>query len=109
MWIWRVRHTLPARERERVRMKSSSIVTAACWVGSLLAAQAVAQSTIRVNVTSSGVQANSSLNGSHTPVISGNGRFVAFYSEASNLVPNDITGVSDIFVHDLVTGATERV
>jgi hypothetical protein len=30
-------------------------------------------------------------------------------SQATNLVPGDTNGVSDIFVHDRLTGATERV
>ena len=42
-------------------------------------------------------------------VISGNGRFVAFVSTASNLVPNDTNHTGDVFVRDLEAGATERV
>ena len=34
---------------------------------------------------------------------------MAFYSEASNLVPGDTNGYGDIFVRDKVTGTTERV
>ena len=41
--------------------------------------------------------------------ISANGRFVAFRSAASNLVPDDTNGVTDIFVHDRWLGTTERV
>ena len=41
--------------------------------------------------------------------ISADGRLVVFYSYASNLVPGDTNGFSDIFVHDLHTGKTERV
>lgn len=36
------------------------------------------------------------------PAISGNGRYVAFTSYASNLVPNDINLASDVFVFDRV-------
>ena len=43
------------------------------------------------------------------PSISADGRFVAFQSQASNLVPNDANGASDIFVRDRVNGTTERV
>ncbi|MFN8381360.1 MAG: hypothetical protein U0V02_05440 [Anaerolineales bacterium] len=57
----------------------------------------------RVTVDSSGVEANGI---SSDAAISGDGRYVAFASEASNLVPNDLNGVRDIFVHDLQTGAT---
>ena len=37
------------------------------------------------------------------------GRFVAFVSAASNLVPGDTNGVGDVFVRDRHTGVTERV
>jgi Tol biopolymer transport system component len=63
-------------------------------------------STIRVSVDSAGAQAN---NSSSDPAISKDGRFVAFTSLASNLVPSDTNGRTDIFVHDLTTGATTRV
>lgn len=38
------------------------------------------------------------------PSISGNGRHVAFYSDATNLVPGDANGTGDIFVKTLRTG-----
>ena len=41
--------------------------------------------------------------------ISGNGRYVAFESEATNLVKNDTNGDYDVFVHDRKTGKTKRV
>jgi Tol biopolymer transport system component len=41
--------------------------------------------------------------------ISADGRFVAFVSDADNLVPGDTNGVVDVFVHDRQTGRTERV
>jgi Tol biopolymer transport system component len=41
--------------------------------------------------------------------ISGDGRYVAFWSFASTLVPADTNGTSDVFVRDRVTGTTERV
>ena len=43
------------------------------------------------------------------PSMSATGRYVAFYSFASNLVPGDTNGVPDAFVHDRVSGATQRV
>jgi dipeptidyl aminopeptidase/acylaminoacyl peptidase len=43
------------------------------------------------------------------PSISNDGRFVAFYSESSNLVPNDTNGVSDIFVFDRNLSQIKRV
>lgn len=46
---------------------------------------------------------------STTPVISGNGRYVAFLSMASNLVANDGNGARDVFLRDLVAGTTTRM
>jgi Tol biopolymer transport system component len=43
---------------------------------------------------------------SSAPVISGDGRYVVFKSQASDLVSNDANGWSDIFVRDSVTGTT---
>ena len=60
----------------------------------------------RVSVHSNGTEANG---GSCTPSISGDGRYVAFYSAAINLTSNDTNGVDDVFVHDLQTGTTSRI
>jgi len=43
---------------------------------------------------------------SDSPAISLDGRFIAYRSAASNLVPNDANGVPDIYLWDRVTGAT---
>jgi len=45
---------------------------------------------------------------SHVPAISANGRFVAFQSDARNLVPGSSTPYG-VYVSDLLTGRTERV
>lgn len=42
------------------------------------------------------------------PVISDDGRYVAFMSPSTNLVADDTNGCSDIFVADTITGAVER-
>src|SRR5437660_1328853 len=62
--------------------------------------------TERVSVASDGTQAN---NVSSYPALSADGRFVAFQSDATNLVAGDTNGATDVFVHDRQTGATERV
>ena len=62
--------------------------------------------TTRVSVDSAGNQANDY---SYSPSISGDGRFVAFQSEATNLVPGDTNNTSDIFVRDLSTNTTTLV
>jgi WD40-like Beta Propeller Repeat len=38
--------------------------------------------------------------------ISADGRYVAFASDATNLVPNDLNGEKDVFVRDTLTGTT---
>ncbi len=43
---------------------------------------------------------------SDEPCISGDGRFVGFRSQASNLVTNDTDSIADIFRKDLATGET---
>jgi Tol biopolymer transport system component len=43
------------------------------------------------------------------PVLSANGRYVAFVSDARNLVAGDTNGRIDVFVKDLETGTVERV
>lgn len=62
--------------------------------------------TIRISDAPGGGQGNGD---SEDPAISGDGRFVAFTSEASNLVTGDTNGKEDVFVHDLQTGTTTRV
>jgi hypothetical protein len=43
---------------------------------------------------------------SDSPVISPDGRFVAYRSAADNLVPGDSNGVPDVFIYDRTSGAT---
>jgi Tol biopolymer transport system component len=62
--------------------------------------------TTRVSVDSEGVQADAH---SYEPALSADGQFVAFTSDASNLVPDDTNGLYDVFVHDRSTGTTTRV
>jgi Tol biopolymer transport system component len=62
--------------------------------------------TERLSVDSSGAEGN---NQSFDPSISADGRFVAFYSSATNLVPGDTNDSLDVFVHDRQSGTTERV
>jgi len=51
--------------------------------------------TVRVSVTQDGTQANGD---SFRPAISGDGRFVAFESTASNLAPGDTNAATDVLV-----------
>ena len=60
----------------------------------------------RVSVSSAGAQGNGD---SYQPDVSQDGRYVAFTSEADNLVADDNNGYSDIFVRDTISGTTDRV
>lgn len=62
--------------------------------------------TERVSLSSTGEQSNSDIN---ALAISGNGRFVAFVTGATNLAPGDTNGSRDVFVRDRQTGVTERI
>ncbi len=62
--------------------------------------------TEQVNVGLNGGQANGVSFGG---VISADGRYVAFASEATNLVADDTNNVIDVFVRDRKTGTTTRV
>jgi WD40-like Beta Propeller Repeat len=62
--------------------------------------------TTRISLGAEAVQADDE---SDSPAISASGRFVAFASDAENLVPGDTNDAGDIFVHDRKTGATTRV
>ncbi len=64
--------------------------------------------TTRVSVVdTTGAQATGG--DSKEPSVSSDGRYVAFQSEATNLVTGDNNGASDIFIHDTQTDATVRV
>ncbi|MEG5228755.1 calcium-binding protein, partial [Microcoleus sp. B3-D3] len=73
--------------------------------------------TTRVSVDSAGNQGNDtsvsigsiSISGSFSPSISADGRFVAFHSYSSNLVPGDTNDTYDIFVRDTLTNTTTRL
>ena len=66
----------------------------------------VTSQTQRVSVGPQGVEANDR---SSDPAISGDGRYVAFVSWASTLVPGDTNNRPDVFLWDRATGATERI
>jgi uncharacterized repeat protein (TIGR01451 family) len=62
--------------------------------------------TQRISISSDGEQAN---NRSNSPSISADGRYIAFFSDASNLVADDTNELGDMFVHDRQTRTTIRV
>jgi Tol biopolymer transport system component len=62
--------------------------------------------TVRVSVATDGGDA---LGSSENPSLSADGRFVAFASNAGDLVPGDGNGDWDVFVRDMEAGTTTRV
>lgn len=65
----------------------------------------VTRTTVAVSVTPDGAPADRCF----WPDVSNDGRYVAFYSTRDDLVAGDINGQPDIFVRDMVSGATEIV
>jgi hypothetical protein len=62
--------------------------------------------TERISVSTTGGDSNG---GSWEPKVSADGRYVMFYSDASNLVAGDTNGDYDVFVRDTVNNTTTRV
>jgi Tol biopolymer transport system component len=60
----------------------------------------------RMSQSSTGEEGNE---GGTLPSVSEDGRFVAFQSSSTNLVPGDTNDNTDIFVHDHQTGVVQRV
>src|SRR5882672_7144307 len=63
----------------------------------------------RVSVDGSSAQANGDSGILSHASVSQDGRWVAFESQATNLVASDTNGFADIFVKDLQTGAIVRI
>ncbi|MDQ5922299.1 MAG: TolB protein, partial [Patescibacteria group bacterium] len=62
--------------------------------------------TERVSIATGGAESNAD---SYGASISANGRYVYFYSSATNLVAGDTNGFTDVFVHDRDLDTTERL
>ena len=71
--------------------------------------EARAQSSGIVRRLSVGLYGEEADGSSSSPAFSANGRFVAFASAATNLVPGDTNGKDDIFIYDRATGSLGRV
>ena len=80
-------------------------------VADVVVRDVAARTTERVSVSSDEVPGDADSGGISLagPSITPDGRFVAFASDATNLVPGDTNGRSDVFVRDRVAGTTERV
>ena len=82
---------------ERGDLAAAAALTIALSPAGTAVAASTAPKTIRVNVGTPSGQANA---GAFYESVSGSGRFVAFESNATNLVPGDTNGVTDVFVRD---------
>jgi Tol biopolymer transport system component len=69
----------------------------------------VLEKTELVSVAADGGPSLGDWEGSYNPAISGNGRFVAFLSQALNLAPRSPGWAPQLYVRDLETKKTERV
>ena len=58
------------------------------------------------SVSSSGLPANGA---NYYPQISGDGRFVAFFSEANNLAPSDTDRLSDVYIHEFAVTSVPQL
>jgi hypothetical protein len=88
---------------------AASLLSVACAPATAVAnaaSQAGSSSTTRISQAADGTQGNGH---SYLGGISANGRYVTYYSVASNLVPGDTNGVSDVFLHDRWTRRTTRI
>ena len=88
----------------RNRIFTALSVTLFCFT---YASTTIGQKPTLVSIQNSGVAGGSGL--SQDPVVSANGRFVAFESFAFNIVPDGNNGRNDIFYRDLQTGVTTLV
>jgi len=59
-----------------------------------------------ISKTWNGMLANGA---SRQPSISGDGRYIAYESDANNLVPNDTNFFSDVFLYDCVLGKVQKL
>ncbi|MEK7678055.1 MAG: hypothetical protein AAB676_19660 [Verrucomicrobiota bacterium] len=75
--------------------------------GDVFVRDMIAETTVLVSVSRPGT--GSGNGASSSPVITPDGRYVAFVSSASDLVDDDTNAIPDVFVRDLQTGLTTLV
>lgn len=92
--------------KEYMKVKNHFLITSIIIAFFAVAPSAFAATIERVSLSNAGVQGNNFSNGTS---ISGDGRYVGFHSQASNLVLGDMNNDIDIFVYDRTTNTIERV
>jgi hypothetical protein len=107
------RTTTRACDRRRIRLAAAVFTSAGLLVVGSPAVGVDYEATSRISVSTGGdqtqpdpVQESAYSGGAH---ISADGRYVAFYSYATNLVSDDTNNRVDVFVRELASGTTERV
>lgn len=76
------------------------------WVSDIFVRDRTLNTTTRASLATDGTEADLD---SFSPIISRSGRYVAFYSDATNLIADDTNSLGDAYLRDLQSGATERV
>jgi hypothetical protein len=90
----------------RTKSRTLGLTSTAVLIATTLAGTVAGQATTRLSIDTGGAQANGV---SAWPASSSDGRYIAFHSDASNLVAGDTNGITDVFVRDRLNGTTERV
>ena len=103
----RAKHTQGDSTLKLIRSRILTLQLLALLLVALISCAAYAGITTRVSVASNGTQGNDDSGGGLS--ISADGRYVAFSSDSSNLVPGDTNGRYDVFVYDRLNGQTERI
>ena len=96
------------------RASAALVMTLALVMGGVYTAGPASAAVAKENLLvshASGSPVTTGAGGSFLPLVSGDGRYVAFSSNANNLVPGQVEGNStgDAFVYDKVTGITRLV
>lgn len=93
----------------RITMKRLSTQVAMPMAAILAAALTLTPAAGAVDLVSVAINGQAASAASNGVATNFDGTVVAFYSDASNLVPGDTNGFRDIFVRDLIAGTTERI
>lgn len=91
------------------RTRTTFCLLVAGAVTALAATTATAQTSGRITRASVGALGGEAHGNSGVPSLSGDGRYVAFASDAADLVPGDTNDDTDVFVRDRQSGVVERV
>jgi Tol biopolymer transport system component len=89
------------------RTQATDLTDGLSGLGDVVVHDLQAGTTERITVAAGGGPIDGLQTG--TPAISRDGRYVAFYTDASNLIGNDTNGQHDVYLRDRQAGTTQRV